>query len=138
MEGEPGLLMMGCCPISMRRRMLRKVRRSCRWPDSVEKIQSDSRCFGTTMAATLGVGGEEEEEEGVVGWMGESSTAIRMSGEEREGLGLGLGMVKERKREGCMVSKMEMSNAIFLDVWGFWSGVGLSLVFGLVRQACGS
>lgn len=97
MEGERGPSVMGCCPISMRRCMLGNVRRSCRWPDSVEKSQSDSRCLGTTMAATLGVGAEEEGL--VVGWMGESRMAIRISGEEREGLrlGLGFGMVKERK-----------------------------------------
>lgn len=50
-----------------------ELKRSWRWPDSVEKIQSVSRPSGTNMALTRGES---------VGWSGESSTA-RLGGWNR-------------------------------------------------------
>lgn len=55
-----------------------ELKRSWRWPDSVEKIQSDSRCRGTNMAATRSES---------AGGIGESRTATRRSELGREGSG---------------------------------------------------
>lgn len=41
-------------PARIRREIPGELRRSWRWPDSVEKTQSDSRREGTIMAATRG------------------------------------------------------------------------------------
>lgn len=60
----------GWSPINMRRDISGQLRRSWRWPDSVEKIQSWCRFLGTNMRATRGES---------MGWTGESRTATRRS-----------------------------------------------------------
>lgn len=65
----------------------------------MEKIQSVSRPSGTNMAPTRGES---------VGWIGESSTATRRGESEH----VGWGIVKEMKREGVMLSKVDASRAI--------------------------
>jgi len=70
-----------------------------RWPNSIEKIQSGSRVWETKRVAIEGDS---------VSWIGESRTATR-----RRWVGsAGLGIVKERKQERIIVSKVFMSGAI--------------------------
>lgn len=72
----------------------------------MEKIQSDSRCLGTNMTATVGE---------LTGRDGESRTAIRRCevGPEPEGLG----KVKEMNRDGAMVSNVALSTAMDLSIF---------------------
>ena len=91
---------MGWFPTRIRREIPGELRRSWRWPDSVEKVQSELRCLGTNMAATRADS---------VGWMGESRTATRRS---EMGSFDGWGKVKVMKRDRVKVSKVVGSSAM--------------------------
>lgn len=96
--GEDGKL-----PIKIRREtgeVVVEERRSWRWPEKVENIQSDSRPGGTHMAAVKE--GEAAD--------GESRTATRMR------LWWLIGIVKVMWREGTMVSKVDGFSDIILQI----------------------
>lgn len=101
---------MGWFPIRIRREIPGELRRSWRWPDSVEKVQSELRCSGANMAATRGDS---------VGWMGESRTATRRS---ELGSFDGWGKVKVMKRDGVKVSKVVGSSAMGVYFLKFTEG----------------